>query len=155
GHRSSGSVPARDAEFSRCRHGPTVARSRQERGGAVELKTALLIIAHGSRQDEANAALAFVVDAMRRRNRYAVVEAAFLELPDPDIDGGVAKCVAAGAARVVLLPYFLSAGVHVQRDLTDARRRLAAQNPEVEFRLAEPLGRHPLLLDVVAQRADE
>jgi sirohydrochlorin ferrochelatase len=54
---------------------------------------------------------------------------------------------------VVLLPYFLSAGVHVRRDLADARARLAARFPAVDFRLAEPLGRHPLLLDVVADRA--
>ena len=57
------------------------------------------------------------------------------------------------AAALVLVPYFLSAGVHVRRDLTEARARLAAQFPAVDFRLAEPLGRHPLLLEVVAERA--
>jgi sirohydrochlorin ferrochelatase len=56
---------------------------------------------------------------------------------------------------VVLVPYFLSAGVHVRRDLAAARDRLARAFPHVEFRLAEPLGRHPLLLEVVAERADE
>ena len=60
-----------------------------------------------------------------------------------------------GAECVVLLPYFLSAGVHVLRDLTAARDRLAARFPHVEFRLAAPLGRHPLLLDVVIDRARE
>ena len=57
--------------------------------------------------------------------------------------------------RVILVPYFLSAGVHVRRDLTDARARLAARFPAVEFRLAEPLGRHPKLVDIVAERAAE
>jgi sirohydrochlorin ferrochelatase len=51
------------------------------------------------------------------------------------------------------VPYFLSAGVHVRRDLTAARQSLADRFAQVEFRLAEPLGRHPLLLDVVAERA--
>ncbi len=60
-----------------------------------------------------------------------------------------------GAGRVVLVPYFLSAGVHVRRDLTAARDRLAARFPGVEFRLAEPLGRHPLLLEVVEERVRE
>jgi sirohydrochlorin ferrochelatase len=55
----------------------------------------------------------------------------------------------------VLLPYFLSAGVHVRRDLAESRRRLAERFPQVEFRLGEPLGRHPLLLDVVAERAQQ
>jgi sirohydrochlorin ferrochelatase len=39
--------------------------------------------------------------------------------------------------------------------LTAFRNDLAAQFPEVDFRLAEPLGRHPLLLDVVMARARE
>jgi len=54
-----------------------------------------------------------------------------------------------------MLPYFLSAGVHVRRDLTAFRQELGARFPDVDFRLAEPLGRHPLLLAVVTARAQE
>src|SRR6516164_8710954 len=119
------------------------------------MKTALLLIAHGSRNEEANADLHHLAAALRQERTFAVVEASFLELAGPDIDTGGARCVAEGVERVVLLPYFLSAGVHVRRDLAEARSRLAARFPHVEFRLAEPLGRHPLLLDVVAERARE
>jgi sirohydrochlorin ferrochelatase len=118
------------------------------------VKTALLLIAHGSREPEANADLHHVAAGLRRRG-HEIVEAAFLELARPDIDEGGARCAAAGAGRVVLVPYFLSAGVHVRRDLTAARDRLTARFPGVEFRLAEPLGRHPLLLDVVEGRVNE
>ena len=117
-------------------------------------KTALLLIAHGSRELEANADLHHVADGLRRRGR-AVVEAAFLELAEPTIDEAAVRCVGSGAGRVVLMPYFLSAGVHVRRDLTAARDRLSARYPAVVFCLAEPLGRHPLLLDVVEERARE
>src|SRR5262249_13650099 len=110
---------------------------------------ALLLIAHGSRQEEANADLFHLAAELRRRGSHAVVEASFLELAQPDIDAGGARCVAQGVQRVVLLPYFLSAGIHVQRDLAAARDRLATRFPHVEFRLAEPLGRHPLLVEVV------
>lgn len=122
----------------------------------MELKrTALLLIAHGSRHDDANADLYHVMTELRQRGDHPVVEAAFLELAEPDIDEGGARCVAQGAKRVVLVPYFLSAGVHVKRDLAGARERLSEQFPDVEFRLAEPLGRHPLLIDVLAQRVRE
>jgi sirohydrochlorin ferrochelatase len=116
-------------------------------------RTALLLIAHGSRQEEANADLHEVAEEMRRRGRYDPVEVSFLELAEPTVLQGAAACVAQGARRVVLLPYFLSAGVHVRRDLTGLREQLAAAYPEVEFRLAEPLGPHPLLLQVVEERA--
>ena len=118
------------------------------------MQTALLLIAHGSRQPDANDDLHHVVEGLVRCG-HAIVEASFLELAEPDIEEGGARCVARGAGRVVLLPYFLSAGVHVRRDLTAARDRLATRFPGVEFRLAEPLGRHPLLLEVVADRIRE
>jgi sirohydrochlorin ferrochelatase len=117
------------------------------------MTTALLLIAHGSRQDEANADLYHVVAEMRRRGEYAVVEASFLELVEPGIEAGAQRCVVQGARRVVMLPYFLSAGVHVRRDLAAMRQQLAQRYPHVDFWLAEPLGRHPLLLDIVAERA--
>ncbi len=117
------------------------------------MKTALLLIAHGSRQDEANADLYHVVAEMRRRGGYDLVEAAFLELAGPDIETTAARCAGQGAGRVVLLPYFLSAGVHVRRDLAEIRARLADRYVQVQFHLAEPLGRHPLLFEVVADRA--
>jgi sirohydrochlorin ferrochelatase len=117
------------------------------------MKTALLLIAHGSRQEEANADLYAVVEAMR--GRYEIVEASFLELAEPTVADGAAACVARGARRVILLPYFLSAGIHVRRDLAGLRDQLAARHPGVEFRLAEPLGPHPLLLEIVAERARE
>jgi sirohydrochlorin ferrochelatase len=119
----------------------------------ADVSTALLLIAHGSREPAANADLHRLADELRATGRYAAVVAAFLELAEPDIDAGGAACVAAGAGRVVLVPYFLSAGVHVRRDLAAARERLAGRHSGVEFRLAEPLGPHPLLTEIVVQRA--
>ena len=116
---------------------------------------ALLLIAHGSRQEEANADLLHVAAELRRTGEYVAVMASFLELAEPNIDEGGASCVDAGANRVVLLPYFLSAGIHVRRDLTAARDRLAARFLGVEFRLAEPLGQHPLLMQILRERARE
>ena len=117
--------------------------------------TALQLIAHGSRRPEANADLEHVAAKMRERGRYPIVQVSFLELAEPGIEAGGEMCVTAGATTVVLLPYFLSAGMHFQDDLKAARDRLAERFPAVRFVLAEPLGRHPLLLDVVEDRARE
>ena len=118
-------------------------------------RTALLLIAHGSRRAEANADLRHVAAAMLERGRYPIVEVSYLELAEPTIAEGGARCVAQGANRVILLPYFLSAGVHARDDMAEAREELAGRFPEVSFSLAEPLGRHTLLLDVVDERARE
>ena len=116
---------------------------------------ALLLIAHGSRRAEANADLEFVASAMRERGAYGFVQCCYLELTGPTIPEGGEACVVAGADSVVMLPYFLSPGVHVREDLIEARNELANRFPNVRFTLAEPLGRHPLLLDIVDQRATE
>jgi sirohydrochlorin ferrochelatase len=115
--------------------------------------TGLLLIAHGSRQEEANEDLYQLAAVLRTHGRYRVIEVAFLELAEPAVAQGAARCVAQGARRVILLPYFLSAGIHVRRDLAALRSALAAEYPAVDFRLAEPLGPHPLLLEVVTERA--
>lgn len=118
-----------------------------------ERRTALLLIAHGSRRPEANADLEYVAAALRDRGRYPIVQTAYLELAEPGIEAGGVLCVERGATDVILLPYFLSPGVHVVEDLTDVRDKLAVRFPHVRFVLAEPLGRHPLLIDIVAERA--
>lgn len=118
-------------------------------------RKALLLIAHGSRRPEANADLEFIADAMRTRGRFDYVQVSYLELAEPNIADGGSRCVAAGATDVVMLPYFLSPGVHARDDMAAARAELATRFPDVSFHLAEPLGRHPLLLDVVEQRAAE
>ena len=116
---------------------------------------ALLLIAHGSRRAEANADLEFVASAMRERGAFGFVQCSYLELAEPTILTGGEACAARGATEVVLLPYFLSPGVHVREDLIEIRNELAAKFPTVAFALAEPLGRHPLLLEIVEQRATE
>ena len=117
--------------------------------------TAALLIAHGSRRAAANEDLVHLAEVLRQRNDYPIVEVAYLELVSPTIAEGIATCVNRRADRVLLLPYFLSAGDHVVRDLEHARQEGLQRFPHVEFTLCPPLGRHPLLVDVVGQRLRE
>ena len=116
--------------------------------------TALLVIAHGSRRPEANADLEAIAARLREAGIYPLVRTAYLELAEPDIVSGGVQCVADGAKAVILLPYFLSPGVHVREDLAAARDELAARFPAVAFRLAEPIGGHPLLTQILFDRAE-
>jgi sirohydrochlorin ferrochelatase len=118
-------------------------------------KTALLLIAHGSRRREANADLDYLADQFRKLGQYHDIQTAYLELTEPSIPDAGNRCATSGAERVILVPYFLSPGVHVRDDLTEAKAEMEAKFPNVEFFLAEPLGQHPLLLEVIRQRIDE
>ncbi len=115
-------------------------------------ETAVLLIAHGSRHAPANDDLHRMVATIAERGEYRIVEPAFLELAEPDIPLGGDRCVEQGAARVLMIPYFLSSGVHLIRDLTAARDDLQTRHPGVEFRLGPPLGPDPLLERLVFDR---
>jgi sirohydrochlorin ferrochelatase len=117
--------------------------------------TAVLLIAHGSRRAEANADLERLADAVRERGEYPIVEIAYLEIASPDIPTGARSCVAKGARRVLMLPYFLSAGAHVVNDLDRCQRALSAEFPGVNFSVCPPLGLHPQIVDVVLDRLAE
>ncbi len=117
--------------------------------------TAVLLIAHGSRRESANADLRELAARLAATGPWTIVEPCFLELAEPDIPAGAATCAARGASRVLMVPYLLSAGVHLGRDLTAARDDLAARHPGVDFVLGPPLGPHPLLDRLVAARAAE
>ena len=115
-------------------------------------RTAILLIAHGSRHAPANDDLHQLAARLAARGDYPIVEPSFLELAEPDIAAGGARCVERGATRVLLVPYFLSAGVHLLRDLTAARDALQQHHPGVEFRLGRPLGPDPILDALVVDR---
>jgi sirohydrochlorin ferrochelatase len=119
------------------------------------MPTAVLLIAHGSRHEAANDDLRRLVERIAARGDYPIVEAAFLELAEPDIPTGGDRCVARGATRVLMVPYFLAEGVHLRRDLTASRDALAARHDGISFTLGSALGPHALLDELVATRISE
>jgi sirohydrochlorin ferrochelatase len=119
------------------------------------VSTAVLLIAHGSRRTEANDDLVRLASLIRGKGQYPIVEIAYLELAEPAIPVAAETCVALGATRVKLLPYFLSAGAHVVDDLEKHRRELAARFPRVAFELCPPLGLHPLMVEIVLDRLSQ
>ncbi|WP_422926702.1 sirohydrochlorin chelatase [Singulisphaera sp. PoT] len=114
--------------------------------------TAVLLIAHGSRHQPANDDLHELVARLRGQAGYSIVEPSFLELAEPTIEQGGDRCVHQGANRVLMVPYFLSAGVHLLRDLTAARDDLGRRHPQANFLLGAPLGPHSLLDALVSER---
>ena len=119
------------------------------------MKSAILLIAHGSRRAAANADLVRLAELVRARRPAEIVEIAYLELADPTIPQGAARCVERGATVVKMSPFFLSAGTHIAEDLTGFRSEFETQYPGVRFQLCPPLGLHPLLVEAVFERMNE
>jgi sirohydrochlorin ferrochelatase len=118
-------------------------------------RSAVLLIAHGSRRPEANADLVRLAGLLANDPEFDIIETSYLELAPPDIPSGGRRCVARGAKTVRMLPYFLSAGAHVVEDLESHRAELSAEFPQVRFELCPHLGLHPLMVEIVRQRLRE
>ena len=113
----------------------------------------LIVFAHGSSVPEAN-------DAVRRVARQAAAqcaidlwEAAFLELAEPDLAAAVRSLSEKGAGRIVVTPYFLTLGIHLQRDLPRLLEEVARSQPDVELVCSAPLDGHPTLVEILVERA--
>lgn len=102
----------------------------------------LLIVAHGSRRAASNDEVRELAERVRSLRSPGIdhVEAAFLELAEPSITDGMARCVALGAREIVVFPYFLAAGTHVAVDIPEAVEAFCERHPDVQVRLARHLG---------------
>lgn len=116
---------------------------------------ALLLIAHGSRNGAANQE----IDALAQNvasfcgDQFHVVQHAFLEFAEPDIVGGVHQCAERGATLVTVVPYFLTAGNHVVRDIPEEIEQVRAAHPDIEIELSPHVGAMEIMASLVAKCA--
>jgi sirohydrochlorin ferrochelatase len=116
--------------------------------------TGFIVFAHGSRVENANQAVRDIAARMAG-SRGDVVEAAFLELGEPDLTAAASRLVSRGASRIIVIPYFLTLGTHMQRDLPRLAQDAARQNGGIEIQVTSPLDGHPALLEALLDRASE
>jgi sirohydrochlorin ferrochelatase len=119
------------------------------------MKTGIAIFAHGSAIESANDAVREVVRQFETLSGYELVEPSFLELGKPDLAEAVARLVERGADRIIVTPYFLTLGKHLQRDLPRIVGEIEKLHPGVQIRITPPLDGHPSLAAILMDRAGE
>jgi sirohydrochlorin ferrochelatase len=119
------------------------------------MHTAILLMAHGSRIAAANNAVREIAAMVKQMSGYDIVEVSFREQHEPNIQQGIDACVAQGAERVLLVPYFLYLGAHVLEDLPAEMAAAQQRYPQVEFAMGKHLGVHRKLAEIVIDRIAE
>jgi len=114
--------------------------------------TGFIVFAHGSRIESANQAVRDVAVHMAVSGQH-IVEAAFLELGQPDLTGATALLITRGAKRIIVIPYFLTLGTHMQRDLPRLAQDASRAHGDIEMRITAPLDGHPALVQALLDRA--
>jgi sirohydrochlorin ferrochelatase len=116
------------------------------------MKTAILMMAHGSRIPEANDAAREVAIMVQEMTGFEIVEVSFREMHEPNIQQGIDACVAHGAQRILLMPYFLFLGAHVQHDLPEEILEAQKRHPGLIMEMGGHLGAHRKLAEIEAER---
>jgi len=112
-----------------------------------------ILFAHGSRVESANQAVREVAAAFAAAGGFPLVEAAFLELGTPDLAGAASRLADAGADRLVVIPYFLTLGLHMERDLPSLVQSISLNHSGLPIAVTPPLDGHPALVQVLLDRA--
>ena len=112
----------------------------------------IVVFGHGSRVEAANEAVRRVAGELAANGGFEHVEAAFLELGDPDLEGAVLRLAGKGVQRIVVVPYFLTFGTHLERDLPRLAESIAQAHPGIEIHLTPPLDGHPALVRILLDR---
>lgn len=115
--------------------------------------TGYVVFAHGSSVESANEAVRFVTSQLRERGGYQAVETAFLEGGNPDLRGAVEMLSAKGVEDIVIIPYFLTLGLHLQRDLPRLIKEVESAHPGLKIGVTPPLDGHPAMIDAMLDRA--
>jgi sirohydrochlorin ferrochelatase len=116
--------------------------------------TGFIVFAHGSSIESANEAVRAVAAEMARRGGLDTVEAAFLEGGKPDLAGAL-EAMADKVSRVVVVPYFLTLGLHLQRDLPRLIEKVKTAHPGLAIEVTPPLDQHPAMVEALLDRAKE
>ncbi|MCL1983756.1 MAG: CbiX/SirB N-terminal domain-containing protein [Clostridiales bacterium] len=111
-----------------------------------------LVVAHGSRAKESEAALESVMAVVKQRLPDAAVEWAFMGFSERTVEKGVCSLVARGVTEIKIVPYVLFMGIHMKESLPQLAAECAAGFPGVKIEIGEPLGLDMRLADILADR---
>jgi sirohydrochlorin cobaltochelatase len=119
------------------------------------MKQGLLLFAHGARDPRWTRPFDEVIRQVRLQASDVEARLCFLELMSPGLLEAGRELAEEGCVRIDVLPMFLGMGGHVRNDLPKLLRELASQHPNVEWRLARPIGETVSVIEAMAMAATQ
>ncbi|MBD2634128.1 sirohydrochlorin chelatase [Limnothrix sp. FACHB-881] len=118
-------------------------------------KFPLLLIGHGTRDDDGRRTFMEFVEAFAAYDTSRPVVPCFLELTEPSIQEGVDRMVAMGYQEMTALPVLLFAARHNKFDVTNELDRARARHPGLKFHYGRHFGVADRLVELWRSRLDE
>ena len=118
-------------------------------------KKALLLAAHGSRKKVSNIEIHQLANNILLKSQvFDIVEACFLEIAKPSIPDGIKSCIEKNASEILIMPYFLAAGMHVIEDIPGIVDKERLKHKGVIIKSLPYFGSSPVIVDILKTLAE-
>jgi len=114
----------------------------------------LMVVGPGAFESEANAGIAKMTRMIWEGLGFAWAEVSYADTAFPNVAKGLETAMRLDYQHIVILPYLLSAGAHLEK-INAAVSSARAQYPNLKFTQADPLGAHPEVIAVLIERIAE
>lgn len=118
------------------------------------MSRALLIVDHGSRNTDANAAIAGFAESVAAVRPDWRVAHAHMEIAQPDVLTTIDALVADGISEIHVHLHFLGRGYHVRETIPELMEAARERHPTLHITVSDPIGEHPRLIDLVVETLD-
>ena len=116
---------------------------------------AVLYVAHGTRVTAGVEQAIQFIERTKTDIPMPIQEICFLELAQPDIAQGVAKCVEQGATSIAIVPILLLTAQHANEDIPEEIAKAQTLYPHVNMTYGRPFGVHDKLVATIHKRIIE
>jgi sirohydrochlorin cobaltochelatase len=117
------------------------------------LKRGIVLFAHGARDPEWALPVQRLAGLVAARDTGARVETAFLEHLPPPLEEAVDSLLRDGVHDITVVPVFIAQGGHLKQDLPRIVAAIRDSRPQLEIRLAPPMGESTAVLEAMAEFA--
>ena len=113
----------------------------------MKKKTALILLAHGSRAPETLEEMEKLVVKLKRRRPDLTVKPAFLSMVKPTLNESIEQLSKHDVLKVEILPLFLFTGKHVLEDIPELIQQAQVQFPKLKITAHKAIGHHSGFVD--------
>ena len=117
--------------------------------------TGIILFAHGSPVEDADEGVRELAAKVQAAGQYEYVRAAFLDGGEPDLAKAVDQAASAGIDPLIIIPYFLTVGLHLRRDLPKLIDAARAKYPAMKIAVGQSLEAHPQMPSMILSRVHE
>ncbi|TGJ98437.1 ferredoxin [Leptospira langatensis] len=112
----------------------------------------ILVLGHGSREENSNQEFISLVDSYAQTKPQWKISHAFVELAKPDLESSL-RDLSKEHSNIIIFPLFLFTSGHIKNDIPIVLDRIRAEFPEHSFKIANSLGVHSNLIDLMRRRS--